>query len=281
MQIHQLGLSTVLLLLAIVAPVVLLAWLVAPLVLPPFHHLAITHRGVSYRQITGRQVCPWAEHGGFGVLLRMKRFFTWRAGYVTTADWFVVGGLASGGPLYAPDGYYPLEIDARAFSPLLADQQQVATEMALWLNELAIAVAEGRLSEGVALPAILSGQATAIKGATQENDAEVHRAETETAGAHPARMAAERASNARTEAAVRGPLPRSFDPKTGELISASGERRILTDEEMAAYWHGEAAGAARLEQGDAASDAMWKAEFYKHRARAQRKQRSAERKKPK
>jgi hypothetical protein len=70
--------------------------------------------------------------------------------------------------------------------------------------------------------------------------------------------------------------PRSFDPETGELVDADGNRRVLSDDEMAHYWWTEAIQATKADQPEAAAHAQAKSEFYKHRARAARKRKAAE-----
>jgi hypothetical protein len=71
-------------------------------------------------------------------------------------------------------------------------------------------------------------------------------------------------------------LPRSFDPETGELVDADGVKRVLSDDEMAQYWWTEAISANKADQPEAADRAHAKAEFYRHRAKAARKQKAAE-----
>ena len=73
--------------------------------------------------------------------------------------------------------------------------------------------------------------------------------------------------------------PRSFDRETGELIDADGKKRVLSDDEMAQYWWTEAIQAMKADQPEASAHAHAKSEFYKHRAKAARKQKAAERKK--
>jgi hypothetical protein len=71
--------------------------------------------------------------------------------------------------------------------------------------------------------------------------------------------------------------PRGFDRETGELIDADGKKRVLSDDEMAHYWWTEAIQAMKADQPEASAHAHAKSEFYKHRARAARKQKAAER----
>lgn len=75
--------------------------------------------------------------------------------------------------------------------------------------------------------------------------------------------------------------PRSFNRETGELVDADGVSRILSDDEMAHYWWTESIQAAKADQPEASAHAQAKSEFYKHRARAAKKQKAAERKAPK
>jgi hypothetical protein len=70
--------------------------------------------------------------------------------------------------------------------------------------------------------------------------------------------------------------PRSFDPKTGELVDADGNTRILSDDEMARYWWTEAIAANKADAPEAAAHAHAKSEFYRHRAKAAKKQKAAE-----
>ncbi len=70
--------------------------------------------------------------------------------------------------------------------------------------------------------------------------------------------------------------PRSFNRETGELVDADGVKRVLSDEEMAQYWWTEAIAANQADAPEAAADAHAKSEFYRHRAKAARKQKAAE-----
>ena len=70
--------------------------------------------------------------------------------------------------------------------------------------------------------------------------------------------------------------PRSFDRETGELVDADGNKRILSDDEMAHYWWTESIQAMKADQPEASAHAQAKSEFYKHRARAVRKRNAAE-----
>ena len=70
--------------------------------------------------------------------------------------------------------------------------------------------------------------------------------------------------------------PRSFDRETGELVDADGNKRILSDDEMAHYWWTESIQATKADQPEAAAHAQAKSEFYKHRARAAKKQKAAD-----
>jgi hypothetical protein len=72
--------------------------------------------------------------------------------------------------------------------------------------------------------------------------------------------------------------PRSFDPETGELVDADGVKRVLGDDEMAHYWWTECIAAAKADQPEAAAHAQGKSEFYRHRAKAAKKQKAAEKK---
>jgi hypothetical protein len=71
-------------------------------------------------------------------------------------------------------------------------------------------------------------------------------------------------------------VPRSFDPETGELIDADGNKRVLSDDEMAHYWRTEAIQAMKADQPEASAQAQAKSEFYKHRSRAARKRKAAD-----
>jgi hypothetical protein len=71
--------------------------------------------------------------------------------------------------------------------------------------------------------------------------------------------------------------PRSFNRETGALIDADGVSRILSDDELAQYWRIEATQAFKADALEASAHAMAKHELYKHRARAARKQKAAER----
>jgi hypothetical protein len=70
--------------------------------------------------------------------------------------------------------------------------------------------------------------------------------------------------------------PRSFNRETGELVDAEGNARILSDEEMAQYWWTEAIAATKADAPEASAHAQAKSEFYRHRAKAKKKQRAAE-----
>jgi hypothetical protein len=71
-------------------------------------------------------------------------------------------------------------------------------------------------------------------------------------------------------------LPRSFNRETGELVDADGVARTLSDGEMAQYWWTEAIAANKADAPEAAATAHAKSEFYRHRAKAARKQKAAE-----
>ena len=70
--------------------------------------------------------------------------------------------------------------------------------------------------------------------------------------------------------------PRSFNSETGELVDADGATRTLSDDEMARYWWTEAIAANQADAWEAAANAHAKSEFYRHRARAAKKQKAAE-----
>ena len=69
--------------------------------------------------------------------------------------------------------------------------------------------------------------------------------------------------------------PRSFNAETGELVDAEGVARTLSDDEMAHYWWTEAIAANKADAPEAAAHAHAKSEFYKHRAKAAKKQKAA------
>ena len=71
--------------------------------------------------------------------------------------------------------------------------------------------------------------------------------------------------------------PRGFDRETGELIDADGKKRVLSDDEMAHYWWTEAIQAMKADQPEASAHAQAKSEFYRHRAKAEKKRKAAER----
>jgi hypothetical protein len=75
--------------------------------------------------------------------------------------------------------------------------------------------------------------------------------------------------------------PRSFNRETGELVDADGNARILSDDEMAHYWWTEAIAANKADAPEAAADAHAKSDFYRHRAKAAKKQKAAAKKLPK
>jgi hypothetical protein len=70
--------------------------------------------------------------------------------------------------------------------------------------------------------------------------------------------------------------PLGFNPETGALVDADGNQRVLSDDEMARYWWTEAIQATKADAPEAAAHAQAKSEFYRHRAKAARKQKAAE-----